>query len=284
MWGYKWRGRSPENIVSEMESLYGLYGINGFFFNDEIFALNKERVFALCRLVNQKGLKIAWYCNGRAGMMTKDLLQAMYSAGCRGIAYGIESGNQQVLDSMKKKTSLNQVRETVKWTRGVGIHASGYFMFGMLGETRATMEDTLSFARELDLDYCGFTVATPLIGTELYDSALKEGKIIRGQIELRDFTISVNANLTQDCTDRDLLAFASSAFREFYLKKRFGRCYFLHPYFLREITKILISVRNRKQVKELFHKGASIINSYRHREHRRKGVVVDSRISKTTIL
>ncbi len=270
MWGYEWRGRSPENIVSEIESLYEAYGINGFFFNDEIFALNKERVFAICRLVEQKRLKIAWYCNGRAGMMTKELLQAMYSAGCRGIAYGIESGNQQVLDSMRKKISLAQVRDTVKCTKGARIHASGYFIFGMLGETRTTMEDTLSFARELDLDYCGFTVATPLIGTELYDSALKAGKIPSEQTELRDMTTHVNANLTQDCTDRDLLAFASGAFKEFYIKKRFGKYYFLRPYFLREVTKLLVSVRNRKQAKELLFKGASLIKSYWHHGHSMK--------------
>ena len=175
MWGNKWRGRSPDNIIDEMQSLYENYNINGFFFNDDTFVLNANRVFEFCRRLGERRFNSVWYCNGRVNLMTKEMLGAMYRSGCRGIAYGIESGNQQILDVMKKNETLTQVREVVAWTKEVGIHVTGYFMIGMLGETRETINETLTFAKELELDFYGFSLTTPIPGTELYDSALAAG-------------------------------------------------------------------------------------------------------------
>ncbi len=93
MWGNKWRARSPENILTEMKLLNTEYGVNGFFFTDDTFVLDNKRVFRLCQLLKESGLNVAWYCNARINLMTKEMLQAMYEAGCRGIAYGLESGN-----------------------------------------------------------------------------------------------------------------------------------------------------------------------------------------------
>lgn len=65
MWGHKWRARSPANIIEEMELLYQRYGINGFFFNDDTFVLDRKRVFEFCQLLKDEGLDVVWYCNGR---------------------------------------------------------------------------------------------------------------------------------------------------------------------------------------------------------------------------
>ena len=168
MWGTKWRARSAKNIIEEMDLLYNEYGINGFVFNDDTFVLDKKRVFELCELIKDKGLDVVWYCNGRANLMQEDMLKAMYDAGCRGIAYGIESGNQQILDSMKKSITLDQVRNAVRWTKEAGIHVSGYFMIGMLDETKETIRETIAFAKELELDFYGFSITTPLSKEDRY--------------------------------------------------------------------------------------------------------------------
>ena len=262
MWGYKWRGRSPENIADEMELLYRNYNINGFFFNDDTFVLDKKRILKLCYLLQQRRLDIVWYCNGRVNLMTKQLLEAMYSAGCRGIAYGIESGNQKILDSMKKNITLDQVREVVRWTKEAGINSCGYFMIGMLGETKATIRETIDFARELKLDFYGFSLATPFLGTELHDSALNTGLITKDGTSFREWSLYVNANLTQDCSDADLSSFGNEAFREFFLKRRFGKYYFFNPDFLKEEVKILLSLRNKEQAKELASKAKGVVSSY----------------------
>jgi len=262
VWGYKWRGRSPENIVEEMESLYERYGVNGFLFNDDTFVLNRKRVFKFCQLIRDRGLNVAWYCNGRVNIMTEQMLKAMYDAGCRGIAYGIESGNQQLLDSMKKNITLDQVRDVVSWTKEARINVSGYFMLGMLGETRETIRETIVFAKELDLDFYGFSLVTPFFGTELYNSVLKAGLIPIDKISLEDWSLHVNANLTQDCSDSDLIAFENETFREFTLKKRFGKYYFFNPNCLKEVARVLLSIRNKEQAKELAIKARILISSY----------------------
>ncbi len=220
--------------------------------------------FEFCELLTRRKLDVVWYCNGRINLMTRELLEAMYGAGCRAIAYGIESGNQEILDSMKKSITLSQVREVVKHTKEAGINICGYFMIGMPGETRATIRETLSLARELDLDFQSFSLVTPLPGTELYDSARKAGLIPDGKTDLGEWSLHVNANLTRDCSDTDLTAFANEAFREFYLKRRFGKYYFINPRFIKEEARILFSLRNKEQVRELADKVKGVFSSYRY--------------------
>lgn len=264
MWGHKWRARSPQNIVEEMEFLYGKYGVNGFLFTDDTFSLDRKRIFELCKLLKEGALDVAWYCNGRVNLMTKELLEAMYNAGCIGIAYGIESGNQQILDSMKKSITLEQVRNAVKWTKEAGIYVTGYFMIGMLGETRDTIRQTITFARELALDHYAFSIAAPIPGTELYDGAMERGLMKEDIRPFKELLFSVNTNLTQDCSDDDLLRFQSEAFREFTLEK-FGKYYAVNPTFLRQMAKVVLSLQSKNEAKELGRKIWWAIQSYWHR-------------------
>ena len=264
MWGTKWRARSAKNIIEEMDSLYNQYGINGFVFNDDTFVMDKKRVFELCELIKDKGLDVVWYCNGRANLMQEDMLKAMYDAGCRGIAYGIESGNQQILDSMKKSITLDQVRNAVRWTKEAGIHVSGYFMIGMLDETKETIRETIAFAKELELDFYGFSITTPLLGTELYNTAEERGLIQREKTLFKEWSFEVNTNLTRDCTDDDLVSFKNELFREFHLKK-FGRFYLFSPILLRGMAKVFLSLRSRKEAAEVFGKIKGIMRSYWHK-------------------
>lgn len=261
MWGYQWRARSPANMVEEMELLSKGYGVNGFFFNDDTFVLDRKRVLAFCHLLKTKGLDVVWYCNGRANLMHKELLMAMYDAGCRGIAYGIESGNQQILDSMKKNIPLEQVSSTVKWTKEAGIHVTGYFMLGMLGETKDTIRQTIALAKELALDFYGFSIATPLPGTELYSAALERGLIKKDLTSYQYWDSSVNVNLTQDCSDDELIRLENELFKEFTLKK-FGKYYFFNPIFLKEMAKVVLSLQSKSEAKGLARKTWEVIRSY----------------------
>lgn len=258
MWGDKWRGRSPENLIEEIELLKNEYGMNGFLFYDDTFNVDKDRVFKFCQLLKDKELDVSWYCNTRANLLTREMLVAMHDAGCIGVAFGIESGNQEVLNAIKKSLTVDQVRQAVKWTKEAGINIVGYFIFGLLGETKATIRETLDFARELDLDFYGFSLPNPLPCTELYDSAVKAG-LISDSIARDEWTFHVNANLTKDCSDADLVAISSEAFRDLYLKKRFGKYYFLNPIFLKNVV---LSIRGRKQAKLLAQKAIAVLKSY----------------------
>jgi radical SAM superfamily enzyme YgiQ (UPF0313 family) len=262
MWGYKWRGRSAENIIKEMELLNEKYNINGFFFVDEILVLDKKRVFEFASLLKKSGLDVVWFCNGRTNLMQWDMLKAMHDAGCIGIAYGIESGNQSILDSMKKNITIKQTKKVVKWTKEIGIKVAGYFMIGMLGETKETITETINFAKELDLDFYSFSLTTPLPGTELYTEAIKKG-LIQTDMTLKDWDFNINVNLTKDCTDGDLCAFKYNAFKEFTLKKQYGKYYMVNPTFLSNSLKVVMRFRNRNEMKEFIKNANRIIGFIR---------------------
>ena len=262
MWGYKWRGRSAANIVAEIELLKEKYNVNGFFFNDDTFVLDRKRVFEFCELLKKERLDIVWYCNGRVNLMQQELLKAMHDAGCRGIAYGIESGNQQILNSMKKNITLEQVRKVSKWTKETGIFVAGYFMIGMLGETRNTIRETITLAKELELDFYAFSIVTPFPGTELYNIAVEKGLVQRMDLmSFKEWDFYVNVNLTQDCTDDDLVRFKNEVFKDFTLKK-FGKYYIFNSTFLGGIAKVILSLRSRNEAKELAKKIRGVIQSY----------------------
>lgn len=261
MWGYKWRGRSAENIIAEMKLLNDKYNVNGFFFTDDTFVLNEKRVFEFTSLLKKSGLEVVWYCNGRINLIQKDMLKAMHAAGCVGIAYGIESGNQSTLDSMRKNITIDQTKNVVKWTKEIGIKAAGYFMIGMLGETKETIMRTIKFAKELDLDFYGFSITTPLPGTELYMEAIKKGLIQTDMASLKGWDFDINANLTKDCTDDDIRAFKYKVFKEFTLEKEFGRYYMINPIFLRKALKVVLSLRNKDEAKEFARNIIGIIKS-----------------------
>ncbi len=261
MWGNKWRARSPENIFEEMNNLHKTYGINGFIFNDDTFVMNPKRVFDFCDLLIAQGTKFIWLCNGRVNLMTKELCKAMYNAGCREIAYGIESGNQQMLDALKKNITIEQIRDAVKWTKDAGIRANGYFMIGLPGETKESIRQTIDFAEKLDLDFYGFSIATPLLGTELYQLASEKGLIKDNITSLKDWAFDTNTNLTADCTDEDIIAFKNEIFRKFTLKK-FGKYYMFNPAFIKRVVKVMASIQSTSEFVDLTKRATGIIRSH----------------------
>ena len=113
-----------------------------------------------------------------------------------------------------------------------------------------------------NLDFYGFSTVTPLPGTELYDSAVDRGFIQVGETVLpKDWTFDVNVNLTENCSDEELVAFENEAFREFTLKN-FGRYFMLNPDFLKKAGRVILSLRNKDEARELTKKAGMIIQSY----------------------
>jgi len=116
---------------------------------------------------------IVWACDCRVGLMSEELLAELKRANCQIIFYGIEFGNQRILDLSQKGFTLDQVRKTIEMTSKAGVSAYGYFMMGYPTETEETIEDTINFALELARDYgmdsAGFSIVTPFPGTGLYE-------------------------------------------------------------------------------------------------------------------
>nr|MBC7244091.1 radical SAM protein [Chloroflexota bacterium] len=172
--GRTYRQRSPENIIAELKQVIDQYGIRNFYFIDDLFTIDQRRLEAITeQLINEK-LDIRWQCLGRVDRVNVEILRKMYAAGCRRIHFGIESGNEEVLQRIGKGIKLEQVRQAVRWAQEAGIQVKGYFMLGLPGDTEETMQQTVDLAVALNLDEAMFSLTTPFPGTRLWDELVKK--------------------------------------------------------------------------------------------------------------
>ena len=169
IFGNKFRGQSPERVVDEVAYYKERFGIKEFAFYDDVFTLNQERAYAIADEMLKRELKIHWTCETRVNLVDKELLRHIKQAGCYSIAYGIESGSQEILNTLDKDISLEQAEEAVRLSREVGLQTIGYFMIGSPGESPETIRQTIQLAKKLKLDFAQFAVTTPFPGTKLYN-------------------------------------------------------------------------------------------------------------------
>ena len=215
------RARSPQNVVDELELCHHEYGIREFDFFDSSFTIRKERVIAICDEIKRRKLDIIWAARTRVDCITDDVLKAMRSAGCTRIYYGIESGNREILATLKKSTSLEMYHDVIKRTRAHGIHTFGYFMVGNPFETEATIRQTIRLALSLDLDYAQFSKVTPMPATEMYTLLLKE----TGRDYWREHIVSgIDDDIPRplcDMTDEEIQRWTHLAYLRFYYRPKY---------------------------------------------------------------
>jgi len=181
VWGRKWRGRSPENVVDEIEQVVKTYHVKQIDFLDDNMTLDRKRMEDICDLIIKRGLKIEWFTpNGvRADTLNERLLTKMKKSGCKKIRVAPESGVQRVVDQIiKKNLDLKSVERAVVLCKKVGIKVGCFFVIGLIGETKEEINETIKFAyrlRQLGAESFVFSIATPIQGTELYEQAKKGG-------------------------------------------------------------------------------------------------------------
>jgi radical SAM superfamily enzyme YgiQ (UPF0313 family) len=179
--GKKWRARSPENVVDEIEQLVRTYHIKQIDFFDENMTLDKKRMETICDLIVKRGLDIEWYTpNGvRADTLDENLLKKMKASGCKKIRIAPESGVQRVVNQIiKKNLNLKEVEKAIVLSKKVGIKVGCFFVIGLIGETKKDIEESIKYAyklRQLGADSFYFSYATPVYGTELYEQAKRGG-------------------------------------------------------------------------------------------------------------
>jgi len=218
------RYQSPKRIVNEIEYLHERFNVKEIAFYDDIFTLKKDRVYEFIRELKERDLDIAWTCEARVNLVTPDLLEAMQKSGCYMVSYGIESGNQQILNSLNKNITIHQVEEAIETTHRSGIESVGYFIIGSPGETPATIRETIEFAKKLPLNYAQFAIATPYPGTEFFEIYRKSGysnpnwdDFIYASLSSSNRPVFESTALTRT----DLQEFNHQAYKEFYLRLSF---------------------------------------------------------------
>jgi len=173
-YGGRWRAKTAGQIIAEIKYLYENFEVRNFYFFDETFTVDKKRAEEICRRIIKNKLKISWSCNSRVDTVDKKTLKWMAKSGCWNICFGLESGSQKVLDSVNKKTDLDQAIGIFISCRKLGVKTSASFMIGLPEDSQDTLTQTLEFAKRLDPDRVQFVITTAYPGTKLYEQVKKE--------------------------------------------------------------------------------------------------------------
>jgi anaerobic magnesium-protoporphyrin IX monomethyl ester cyclase len=171
----KWRFRSPEHVLGEMQQLND-QGYRSIYLTDDHFLLKRNRINDICQGMIKRQLQFKWGCEGRVDSVAVDQFPVMSQAKCNFLAFGVESGTQKVLDRLDKRQTLAQINHAVNEAKRYGIErAHGFFLVGSPGETEADILESFRFCARLKLDTFGFNRLCVYRGTPLWQEYLERG-------------------------------------------------------------------------------------------------------------
>jgi radical SAM superfamily enzyme YgiQ (UPF0313 family) len=215
--------RSAENVVSEFCGIRDL-GISEVEVYDDTFTWSARRVRAICEGLIEKDLGIEWAIRDRVTGVRPENLELLRRAGCVRIHLGVESAVDKTLVTIKKHATAAQARTALQQVKAAGFTTLAYFMIGLPGESREDALRTLEFALEMNPDYAEFNICIPYAGTEMYETALKQGVIERdywldfARNPVPDFKIPT---LIEDTLPRrELMELRDEAIRRFYFRPK----------------------------------------------------------------
>ena len=201
LWGKRFRARSPENVVAELQHLKDLYRAEHVQFEDDNLTCDMDRARELFSLMTRRRLGLRWNTPNGISLwrMDRQCLELMRDAGCYYVRFGIESGSQQVLtELMHKPLELKQALPLIPYARRLGMKVCGFFVVGLPGETRAQMQESFDLPHHMDMDWVEYSIATPHWGTRLRETARAGGHLRphrlqdlyarRGNIDTEEFT------------------------------------------------------------------------------------------------
>jgi len=178
MHGQRYRLRSVENVVSEMEYDVTEYPyIKEIFFEDDTFTVDRRRAREICEEIIKRKLDITWSVNCRCDLFDLELMKLMKKAGCRELLVGPESSDPKILRNVNKGITPQMVEKFFSIAKESGLHIHACFVMGLPGETRESMERTIKWAKKLDPHTLQFSACTPFPGTDLYNDLKGKGFI-----------------------------------------------------------------------------------------------------------
>ena len=172
--GHVYRAKTPDAVGREMAEAKSIFGdrVREYMFDDDTFTIDKARVLAIAEHLHR--LKLVWSCNARA-TLDFDTLRALRDRGLRLLLVGFESGNQTILNGIRKGVNLETARRFMADCRILGIKVHGTFIIGLPGETQDTIEETIRFACDINPHTIQVSIAAPYPGTELFRQAEANG-------------------------------------------------------------------------------------------------------------
>jgi anaerobic magnesium-protoporphyrin IX monomethyl ester cyclase len=225
VFGNRYRLYSVERSVAILRELVQQYGVKEILLEDDTFIVAKSWVQEFCERIISEKLDVTWSCLGRANLVTPEILKLLRRAGCWHISFGIESGDQSILNAMGKNITLDQIEQAVRWSSEAGLMTKGFFIVGFPRETQKSLEATREFGKKLLLDDISVMQMTPFPGTALYSMASYSGNFEKDWSKMNTIeTVFVPQGLTAEILDR-----ARSRFlKEFYFRPRIWGRKILH--------------------------------------------------------
>lgn len=217
--GYRFRTRSPKNVVDEIEWLVSDFGAKHISFSDDTFTLNRKRVEEICDEIKRRKIDIEWSCSSRVDTINESMLRKMSESGCRAIYYGVESVNDEILRYYGKNIDSQKVERAVKLAKKYKLKVICSFIIGAPMERKEDMKATLNFALKLDPDYAQFSLLTPYPGTEVYEEAKIKGWILSENFD--EYTAAKPVLKNYFMTPEDLSNFLKYCYLRFYLRPKF---------------------------------------------------------------
>ena len=175
MWGGRWRGRSPANVVEELVQINQTFGARKYFFADEEINTDRARALELYRAISEADLDLAWSAMTSVRCTDIEVAEAMVDAGLKSVLLGFESGSPEILKRLGKGYELADGRSLVRYLHKRGVFTMGSFMFGLPWETRETIRETISYAASLDLGICNGWLYRPQPGSTFYSFGVAKG-------------------------------------------------------------------------------------------------------------
>lgn len=237
LWGKTWRANSAEYVVNLIQYLIERFKIREVIFYESSFAVNKQRVLSICKLLIKRGIKICWTAEVNLRNIDEELAYYMKKSGCWLLSCGIESGDDSILRSINKPITIKEVEEKVNLLTKMGLKIRGYFMLGHIEDTHKTLQATVDLSQKLPFYTVNYTILVPEAGSELFTSIYrkKTAEPICGispysaEMELACFG-------PQNIPPHEIVYMQRKAFLQFFLRRR-------------QIFKLIKDIRSFEDIK-----------------------------------
>jgi radical SAM superfamily enzyme YgiQ (UPF0313 family) len=212
-----YRARDVDDVLENLEVVKRM-GIRQVHFPDYTFGVNRRQAVGILEGMIERKFGFTWSCLSRVDVVDHGLMELMKRAGCDLIEFGVESGNQAMLDRYLKETTVDQIRRAFASANELGISTIGTFVLGLPGETRESMDETLELILEIEPTFCSFNVASPRPAAPLRHELIAQGVYDPSQQVALDSSRSAPVFSTATLSADDVFRFRKRAIRRFYLR------------------------------------------------------------------
>lgn len=216
IYGRKWRSRSIENVIGEIETLVNRFQAGQLLFRDPIFTLNRQRTETLARALIQKRWDLEYVCETHLSTLDEDLLKLLYESGLRAIKVGVESGSPEVLASSHRSAdSFVHQEKILTCCDRLGIAVTAFYILGFPTDTQESIKTTVDYAKKLNTIGAQFTLFTPYPGTQIFEEMKS---LVNKDFEAFDIYTPVfnHPNLSE----KELIKLKGWAYQNYYIRMR----------------------------------------------------------------